>query len=154
MAERRATAERLRRDLVSDVAHELRSPLTNLRCQIEALQDGLCVRRRRPWFPPRGGRLLERLIDDLQDLALAEAGQLDLERSPLDSRPRPAVQSRPWPSSEEQDLRIEVDLPSDLPPVDADARRLAQILSNLLGNAVTHTPPGGTSACGREAESG
>lgn len=41
MAERRATAERLRRDLVSDVAHELRSPLTNLRCQIEGLQDGL-----------------------------------------------------------------------------------------------------------------
>ena len=75
MAERRATAERLRRDLVSDVAHELRSPLTNLRCQLEALQDGLV-----PASPEaldslhEEARLLETLIDDLQDLALADAG--------------------------------------------------------------------------------
>lgn len=146
MAERRATAERLRRDLVSDVAHELRSPLTNLRCQIEALQDGLV----RPSTESLGSlaeeaALLETLIDDLQDLALAEAGQLDLERAPLDlatevERAVRAVRSR----MEEARLRVEVDLPPDLPPVDADARRLAQILRNLLGNALTHTPPGGT----------
>ncbi|HKI05443.1 MAG TPA: ATP-binding protein [Thermoanaerobaculia bacterium] len=146
MAERRATAERLRRDLVGDVAHELRSPLTNLRCQIEGLQDGLV----RPTPEALGSlaeevELLEKLIDDLQDLALAEAGQLDLERGPLDlaGEVERAVKAL-RPRLEEADLRIEVDLPSGLPPVDADARRLGQILRNLLGNAITHTPPGGT----------
>jgi two-component system sensor histidine kinase BaeS len=146
MAERRATAERLRRDLVGDVAHELRSPLTNLRCQIEGLQDGLV----RPTPEALGSlaeevELLETLIDDLQDLALAEAGQLEMESGPLDlagevERVVKALRSR----TEEAALRVEVDLPSGLPPVNADARRLGQILRNLLGNALTHTPPGGT----------
>jgi signal transduction histidine kinase len=145
MAERRATAERLRRDLVSDVAHELRSPLTNLRCQIEALQDGLA-----PLTPEvldslhEEARLLETLIDDLQDLALAEAGQLDLERGPLDlAREVERAVKAFGPLAESKGLRIEIELSPDLLPVDADARRLAQILRNLLGNAVTHTPPGG-----------
>jgi signal transduction histidine kinase len=145
MAERRATAERLRRDLVSDVAHELRSPLTNLRCQIEAIQDGLA-----PVTPEvldslhEEARLLETLIDDLQDLALAEAGQLELEHGPLDLAfeiERAVKAFRPL--AEAKGLWIETDFPPDLPLVVADARRLAQILRNLLGNAVTHTPPGG-----------
>lgn len=146
MAERRATAERLRRDLVSDVAHELRSPLTNLRCQIEALQDGLV----RPSPESLGSlaeevALLETLIDDLQDLALAEAGQLDLERAPVDLAGEvERVVKALRPRLEAGGLHVEVDLPPDLPPVNADARRLAQILRNLLGNALTHTPPGGT----------
>lgn len=146
MAERRATAERLRRDLVSDVAHELRSPLTNLRCQIEALEDGLVQQG------PETLRslaeevaLLEKLIDDLQDLALAEAGQLELERGPVDLAGEvERVVKALRPRLDGGGLRVEADLPSDLPPVNADARRLAQILRNLLGNAITHTPPGGT----------
>jgi signal transduction histidine kinase len=145
MAERRATAERLRRDLVSDVAHELRSPLTNLRCQLEALQDGLVATSPEALESlHEETRLLETLIDDLQDLALAEAGQLELERGPLDlarevDRAVKALRSR----AAEKEVRIEIELPADLPAVDGDARRLAQILRNLLGNAVTHTPSGG-----------
>jgi len=146
MAERRATAERLRRDLVSDVAHELRSPLTSLRCQLEALQDGLA-----PATPEaleslhEEARLLETLIDDLQDLALAEAGQLELERGPLDlAREVDRAVKALRPRAAEKEVRIEIEFPSDLPAVDADARRLAQILRNLLGNAVTHAPPGGS----------
>jgi signal transduction histidine kinase len=146
MAERRATAERLRRDLVSDVAHELRSPLTNLRCQIEALEDGLA----QPTPETLGSlaeevALLEKLIDDLQDLALAEAGQLDLEHGPVDLAGEvERVIKALRPRTDEAGLRVEVDLPPDLPSADADARRLAQILRNLIGNAITHTPPGGT----------
>jgi signal transduction histidine kinase len=146
MAERRATAERLRRDLVSDVAHELRSPLTNLRCQIEALEDGLT----QPAPETLGSlaeevALLEKLIDDLQDLALAEAGQLELERGPVDLAGEvERVVKALSPRLDEGGLHVEVDLPQDLPLVNADARRLAQILRNLLGNAITHTPPGGT----------
>jgi signal transduction histidine kinase len=159
MAERRATAERLRRDLVSDVAHELRSPLTNLRCQIEALQDGLA-----PASPEvfdslhEEARLLETLIDDLQDLALAEAGQLELELGPLDlGREVERAVKAFRPLAEARELRIETELPPDLPAVDADARRLAQILRNLLGNAVTHTPSGGlvrVTAAGNEGDAG
>jgi signal transduction histidine kinase len=146
MAERRATAERLRRDLVSDVAHELRSPLTNLRCQLEAMQDGLAAATPETLESlHEEARLLETLVDDLQDLALAEAGQLELERGPLDLAREVERAARAFrPEVERKDLRIAVDLPPSLPPVDADARRLAQILRNLLGNAVTHTPPGGS----------
>jgi signal transduction histidine kinase len=146
MAERRATAERLRRDLVSDVAHELRSPVTNLRCQIEALEDGLA----QPTPETLGSlaeevALLTTLIDDLQELALAEAGQLDIEPGALAlaAEVERAVKAL-RPRLQEKSLRIEIDLPPDLPDVHADARRLAQILRNLLGNALIHTPPGGT----------
>ncbi len=145
MAERRATAERLRRDLVSDVAHELRSPLTNLRCQLEALQDGLV-----PASPEvldslhEEARLLETLIDDLQDLALAEAGQLELECVPLDLAREVERAVRAFrPRAEELGLTIETACTDELPPVRADVRRLAQILRNLLSNAITYTPSGG-----------
>jgi signal transduction histidine kinase len=159
MAERRATAERLRRDLVSDVAHELRSPLTNLRCQIEALQDGLAPASSEVFESlHEEARLLETLIDDLQDLALAEAGQLELELEPLDLAREVERAVRAFgPLAESKELRIEVEGPPDLPAVFADSRRLAQILRNLLGNAITHTPPGGliqvaVQDCGQEIE--
>ena len=148
MADRRATAERLRRDLVNDVAHELRSPLTNLRGQIEALQDGLAAPTPETLASlEEEARLLERLVDDLQDLALAEAGQIELERGPVDLKAevQRAVQGL-RPRLDEKDLRVEIDIPErpgSLPPVSADARRVGQILRNLLGNAATHTPPGG-----------
>jgi signal transduction histidine kinase len=145
MADRMATAERLRRDLVSDVAHELRSPLTNIRCQLEALQDGLVPPDAAAASLHEEALLLEHLVDDLQDLALAEAGQIELERAPLGIRKEveQALQAL-RPRLEGGDLRVEVDAPSGLPAVNADARRLGQVLRNLLGNAITHTPPGGT----------
>jgi signal transduction histidine kinase len=146
MADRMATAERLRRDLVSDVAHELRSPLTNIRCQLEALQDGLVPANAETLASLEDeALLLEHLVDDLQELALAEAGQIELERAPLRIREEveQAVQAL-RPRLEEGGLQVEVDAPPDLPAVNADARRLGQVLRNLLGNAITHTPPGGT----------
>ncbi len=145
MAERRAAAERLRRDLVNDVAHELRSPLTNLRAHLEALEDGLLAPT--PETLASLGdevRLLGRLVDELQDLALAEAGQLALERGPVDlaGEIERAVNAA-RPAADELGIRLETDLPASLPGVEGDARRLAQILRNLLGNALTHTPSGG-----------
>lgn len=156
MADRRATAERLRRDLVNDIAHELRSPLTNLRGQIEALQDGLAAPTPETLASlEEEARLLERLVDDLQDLALAEAGQIELERGPVDllAEVRRAVQGL-RPRLDEKDLRVEIDIPDNLPPADADARRVGQILRNLLGNAATHTPPGGLVRVSARGEAG
>ncbi|MBL8115151.1 MAG: HAMP domain-containing protein, partial [Acidobacteria bacterium] len=73
--------ERLRRDLISDVAHQLRTPLTNLRGQLEALQDGLRLPTRETIDVLHGEALaLQRLVEDLQDLSLADAGELRLAR--------------------------------------------------------------------------
>jgi signal transduction histidine kinase len=146
MADGLARIEQLRRHMVTDVAHELRTPLTNIRGYLEALRDGVA----RPDGPlidslHEEALLLNHLIDDLQDLALAEAGQLRLARHPVALGPlveRAVGALRP--ALAERDLVIAVDLPADLPCADADAARVAQVLRNLLNNAIMHTPPGGT----------
>ena len=84
MADAVARSESLRRALVADVAHELRTPLTNLRCQIEAVQDGLQPADAATLRSLHEETLLlARLVGDLQDLALAESGQLPLHRAPV-----------------------------------------------------------------------
>jgi two-component system sensor histidine kinase BaeS len=140
MAERLAHTERTKRQLVSDVAHELRSPVTNLRCSLEAIQDGLA--------PPDRARvdalhaetlLLQRLIADLQDLALADAGGLMLERVPVDVG---AAIERAL-GADRGGARVIVAVDPDARRVIADAGRLEQMLRNLIGNARRHTPPDG-----------
>jgi signal transduction histidine kinase len=146
MADGLARIEQLRRHMVTDVAHELRTPLTNIRGYLEALRDGVVA-----LGPPlidslhEEALLLNRLIDDLQDLALAEAGQLRLARRPtaLATIVEQAV-SVLRPALDEKCLAITVELPATLPPVDADAERVGQVLRNLLNNAITHTPEGGS----------
>ncbi|MEO8431003.1 MAG: ATP-binding protein [Acidobacteriota bacterium] len=144
MADAIAGAEALRRNLVTDVAHELRTPLTNIRAQLEALQDGL--------LPPDSAvidslhddaLLLERLVDDLQDLALAEAGQLALRLESVDAgealeRAAAAARTR----AAEAGVAIEV-LPGAGAAATADRERLAQMLANLVTNSLAHTSAGG-----------
>ncbi len=145
MADAVARSESLRRALVADVAHELRTPLTNLRCQIEAVQDGL---------QPMDGAalrslheetlLLARLVGDLQDLALAESGQLPLHRAPVmvaEAVDTALAAVRPIAAARE--ITLEADVSPSL-VADADRERLAQVLRNLLANALTHTPDKGT----------
>src|SRR5262245_14775359 len=146
MANGLARIEQLRRHMVTDVAHELRTPLTNIRGYLEALRDGVA----RPDGPlidslHEEALLLNRLIDDLQDLALAEAGQLRLARGPvaLGVLVEGAV-SALRPALADKALTIAVDLPAHLPCADADAARVGQVLRNLLNNAITHTPAGGS----------
>lgn len=133
--------ERLRRDMVADVAHELRTPLTALRCQLEALQDGLAEPA-----PERIDSLheevvvLARLVEDLQLLAEAEAGTLQIERLPLDLRAEVAVALEGIRAAHGDGLEIEA---SELGSyrVIADPVRLRQVLRNLLSNALTHGAP-------------
>lgn len=88
--------------------------------------------------------LLGRLIGDLQELSLAEAGQLSLHRQPLALAEsiKGVVQSMS-PLAGEKHITIQVDLPPILPAVHADSERIGQILRNLLSNAITHTPEQG-----------
>ncbi|HFD40599.1 MAG TPA: sensor histidine kinase, partial [Anaerolineae bacterium] len=89
-------------------------------------------------------RLLGRLVDDLRELALADAGQLRLDIRPIQVADtiRSTVEGLSL-AAEAQEVKLAVDLPDSLPRVQADADRLAQVLRNLLVNALRHTPPGG-----------
>lgn len=145
MAEAIARTETLRRALVTDVAHELRTPLTDIRAQLESLQDGLAAPTPRIIDSLHDdARKLERLVDDLQDLALAEANQLKFRVERLDvggalSAAAAALETR----AARVDVVVAVRPAEGVPDVLADSGRLAQILANLLSNALTHTPPGG-----------
>ncbi len=138
-------AEELRRNLVADVAHELRTPLSVLQGNLSGLLDGV--------FPLEMAevarlydetRLLSRLVDDLRELAQAEAGQLHLDLHPIDVADvvRSTVEAFSAIAAEQQVI-LTSKAPSDVPPARADRERLAQVLRNLLANALRHTPPGG-----------
>ena len=90
-------------------------------------------------------RLLSRLVEDLRDLALADAGQLYLDLRPTDVAQiiRHTVDNFGL-AAEAQELGLIVQLPDDLAPAQADPDRVAQVLRNLLVNALRHTPPGGS----------
>jgi signal transduction histidine kinase len=131
--------EEQRKRMVSDVAHELRAPLTNIRCELESMQDGLTAPT-----PERIASLheetmdLAHLVDDLQDLALAEAGRLEIDAQPvsvasLARRAATGMEMR----ARERGVTIRVDGDDDV-FVLADARRAVQVLTNLLANAVAH----------------
>jgi signal transduction histidine kinase len=129
MAEALERNERARRNMVSDVAHELRTPLTNMRVQIEAAQDGVIATDARFLASiEEDAATLARLVDDLQQLSLAEAGQLRLEVTEV----RVAeIVERAAPAS------VIRDVPEDL-VVRGDARRLVQVVRNLVVNALAH----------------
>ncbi len=156
MAASLAESEQLRRNLVADVSHELRTPLTIIQGDLQAILDGvypLDMAQVASLYDET--RLLTRLVEDLHELALAEAGQLRLERQPVDmaglARTVIAQFAR---VAEAEDVQLTLDVEDDLPPVIGDADRLAQVLGNLLSNAVRHTPAGGqiTVRAGRVGE--
>ena len=145
MADSLARSEQLRRNMVSDVAHELRTPLTNIRGYLEALQDRVVEPTQEIIASLyEESLLLGRLVTDLQELSLAEAGQLYLIRMPvaLEEIIVKAVYALQL-QAESKQVAIHVDIAQGLPKIEADPERIGQILRNLLSNAITHTPPGG-----------
>ncbi len=145
MAQSLEEADRLRRNLAADLAHELRTPLTGLRSYVEALRDGVL-----PANAENLGALwsetlrLERLVQELYELSLLEARALELQIQPVELAQAVArAVSLHQPEFRARDLRLEIDVPAGM-QVKADPDRLAQILHNLLANAIAHTPPGGT----------
>jgi signal transduction histidine kinase len=141
MADSLSRSEQLRRNLVSDVAHELRNPLMNIRGYLELFQDQVLEPTPETIASLyEETSLLSRLVADLQDLSLAEAGQLRLTRQPIsvEEVANQAVQIV-QPHLARKNLALHVHIPSDLPPVEADQERISQVLRNLLSNAITHT---------------
>jgi signal transduction histidine kinase len=144
MIEELSSTEELRRNLVADLAHELRTPVTNIQGYIEGIADGVMTPDTTTLAPMHDEViLLARLIDDLQDLALAESGHLPFlwqscELGGIAQRALAAVQQR----AQARQITLRVDVPAEL-PLQADPERISQVLRNLLVNAVEYTPPGG-----------
>jgi signal transduction histidine kinase len=137
--------ERLRRNMVADIAHELRTPLSNLRGYLEAIGDGL-VKLDDTTVHSLGEEAssLSRLVDDLQELSLADAGELKLVFQPenisgLIGETVTGLQAK----ASAKNINISTDLPAKLPDANIDSHRIKQVLYNLLDNAVAHTGPGG-----------
>ena len=141
MADRLVEAEKIRRSMLTDIAHELRTPLTNIRCQLEAVQDRL--------LPPTAETIgsltdevlsLMRVIDDLQDLALTEAGRLRLQIEPCDV----ALELYSLGRVSERPDGPSIDVQAGSPLIArVDPKRFRQIVRNLIANAVAALPPAG-----------
>ena len=146
MAHALGEQERLKRDLTNDIAHELRTPLTDLRCHVEALQDGV-VAAQPGTLAQLHGQIahLQRLVDDLGDLARTEARQLRLEPESVNVGDivAQAIQQAA-PRAAALGVRVESRVTDAAMVVWGDRARVLQVLSNLLDNALAHTPPDGT----------
>ena len=146
MAERLEANERQRRNLLADVAHELRTPLSVIRGRVEGMRDGM--------YDPDAEqlalieeetRVMARLLDDLQLLSNAEAGSLRLHRE----RSAPgdllaAAETAFRAQADQAGVALVVETPEGLPLVDVDPLRIGEVLANLVANALRHTPAGGT----------
>jgi two-component system OmpR family sensor kinase/two-component system sensor histidine kinase BaeS len=157
MAESLERAETLRRDMTADVAHELRNPLAVIQARLEGISDGVYPASRDELASVlEQSRVLNRLVEDLRMLALADSGQLMLERHRVDliSLARDVVASfQPHAASKDVELSFSTD-DGDRLEVEADPTRLMQILDNLLTNALRHTPAGGRVALGVRGDAG
>lgn len=136
--------EESRRRLLADISHELRGPLANLRAQLEAIQDGLLEPNQRSIASlHEDTMLLTRLVDDLHQLTLADSHALALEVQPV--APADIVRAAVSPlesAFEANRVRLRVRVPEDLPPIKADAQRMAQVVRNVLQNAIRYTHDG------------
>jgi signal transduction histidine kinase len=146
MTQRLQANETQRRALLADVTHELRTPLSVIRGNVEGMLDGVY-----PADDAHLGPVLEetavmaRLLDDLQTLSTAEAGVLRLYRERLD--PVELAQDAAAalrPRAARAGVGLEVDATGPVPEVDVDQVRIGEVLANLLTNAIRHTPEGGS----------
>ncbi|MEV0481027.1 HAMP domain-containing sensor histidine kinase [Streptomyces sp. NPDC050508] len=153
MSERREELETLRRDMTNDIAHELRTPVSNLRGWLEAVEDGLAQPDASLVTTLLGQAMqLQHIIDDLRDLSAAEAGELWLSPVPVpvaDLLSAVVLAARATAGAADITLLVTAD-PAVV--VDADPVRLRQMVDNLVSNAVRHTPAGGSVTLGATVE--
>jgi two-component system OmpR family sensor kinase len=141
-----ADSERQRQNMVVDVAHELRTPLSVVQGNLQAILDGVYALDKAEISRLYDEtRLLNRLVNDLRELALADAGQLslDLQRIDIAQVIESTVENLSL-AAEAHEVTLIAQIPDDLCPVRVDPDRVAQILRNLLVNALRHTPSEGT----------
>lgn len=149
-------ADGARRQMTADVAHDLRTPLAVISGHLEGLRDGT-LRPTTERFEAlhAEARHLQRLVEDLRLLSLADAGELPMQAAWVE--PAPLVQrllGAMGPQAAAAEVTLRAEAAADLPRVRADAERLNQALANLLTNAIRHTPPGGHVTLAARADEG
>lgn len=138
-------AETLRKQLIGDIAHELRTPLATIKGSMEGLIDGVLPAGQDTYHQVyQEAERLQRLVDDLQDLNRVESGaiQLNLEKYPVKDLVE-ITQRRLLRQFDDKGVLLELDIPDDLPKVSVDVDRIGQVFINLIGNSLQYTPSGG-----------
>jgi two-component system, OmpR family, sensor histidine kinase BaeS len=145
MASRLETNERRRRELLADIAHELRTPLQVIRGSVEGMLDGLYpTERDRLQGVVDETELMARLLDDLRTLSMADEGVLVLDREPTEVGAIAEDAVRPFEDvATAGGVTLTLDR-DDVRTIEADPVRVAEVMSNLVSNAIRHTPGGGT----------
>jgi signal transduction histidine kinase len=146
MSARLKTIDEQRRSFMADVTHELRTPLSVIRGQAEAIADGV--------YPADAAHLapildatqaLDRLVEDLRTLVLTDAGNLALNKEPTDLAQLVEDTVGSFRSqAKSAGVSLTTEIADNLPPVQVDPARIRQVISNLLSNAIRHTPSGGS----------
>lgn len=146
MSARLRAIDEQRRSFLADVTHELRTPLSVIRGQAEAINDGV--------YPADAAHLapildatttLDRLVEDLRTLVLSDAGNLALHKEPTDlgAIVHDTVESFRQ-QAEAKGVALTADIASSLATAEVDPARIRQVIGNLLSNSIRHTPPGGS----------
>jgi signal transduction histidine kinase len=144
MADELERSDKQRRNLLADIAHELRTPITILRGRLEGILDGI--------YPPDEANiapaleetyLLERLVEDLRLIALAEANQLRYEMKPIRlNELAETILGLFTAQADEKEIKLLLEAKSDIPEVMVDPQRFQQVIGNLIDNALRYTPDG------------
>ncbi|MCC6612594.1 MAG: HAMP domain-containing histidine kinase [Anaerolineae bacterium] len=145
MAQTLAQTETMRRELLADVAHELKTPLATITGYMEGLQDNIVAPTAETFqLIHREASRLQRLVEDLQELSRAEAGQVSIHAETLDLAALVGgVSERLRPQFTEKELELTLVSIDDVVMAVVDRDRTEQVLVNLLGNALQYTPSGG-----------
>jgi signal transduction histidine kinase len=145
MANQLERTETIRRQLIGDVSHELRTPLTTIKGYMEGLMDSLLPASAETYTQIyREADRLERLVNDLQELSRVEAGAFELHRKTTTVKALvDATIERIESQFQEKGVHLAAQILPDLPVIQVDEDRIGQVLLNLVGNALQHTPPGG-----------
>lgn len=156
LSEGLAHNETLRKNMIADISHELRTPLTAQRGYLEALEDGVIEPDRKVVeVLMRNNQQLTRLVEDLRQLSLVDAGQLELYPEPLEMgvvlNDAAATFERAFDG---KGVSLELDVAPALPAVKADRGRVSQVLGNLMANAYLYTPEGGAITLGAKPGQG
>ena len=139
-------AETLRKQLIGDIAHELRTPLSTIKGSMEGLIDGVLPAGKDTYFQVhQEAERLQRLVDDLQDLNRVESGAIRLERESTSIKGLiENTTKRLSRQFEEKGVSLELNIPDGLHQVSVDTDRIDQVFINLIGNSLQYTPTGGS----------
>ncbi|MEP0804391.1 MAG: HAMP domain-containing protein [Chloroflexota bacterium] len=134
-----------RKQMTADIAHELRTPLSLILGHAEAVHDGVLPPTKENFEIIREeAARLEHLVEDLRTLSLADAGELSIQPQPIEpDRLLREVTSLYQYQAQKKNISLELDITPPLPALEVDPGRMTQVLTNILDNALRHTPEGG-----------